>query len=72
MQVYENVTSKQSFTFYAMNRQGSFEKVWDKLSENVKQVEQQHKTMLSIADSLTPLEELSLACSWAKGFPLKS
>ena len=46
-----------------MNRQGSFEKVWDKLSENVKQVEQQHKTILSIADSMTPLVELSLARS---------
>lgn len=40
-QVYENKNSKRLSAHCVGTGQGSFEKVWDKLSENVKQQEQQ-------------------------------
>ena len=40
-QVYENKNSKRLSAHCLGTGQGSFEKVWDKLSENVKQQEQQ-------------------------------
>ena len=40
-QVYENKNSKRLSGHCVETGQGSFEKVWDKLSENVKEQEQQ-------------------------------